>query len=102
MWRLNPRGHEAFARMGAWAPLLLSTVCVACAASAYGFFRGRRWGYRLGIALLLINLTGDLVNALLGIEPRAFLGIPVVALLLWYLSTARVRGFFSVTARVAE
>ena len=94
MWRLNPRAREAFAGMGAWAPLLLGAVCVACAAAAYGFFAGRRWGYRLGVALLLANLAGDLVNAALGIEPRAVAGVPVVALLLWYLSSSRVRAFF--------
>src|SRR5436190_20616845 len=66
MWRLNPRAREHFARMGLWAAALLGPVCLACAASAYGFFKGRRWGYRLGIALLVVNLAGDLVNAVLG------------------------------------
>ena len=99
MWRLNPRAHEAFSHMGAWALVLLGTVCVACAASAYGFFTGRRWGYWLGIVGLLIHLTGDLVNAALGIEPRAVVGVPVVALILWYLSRPKVRAFFGVAAR---
>ena len=87
--------------MGTWAPLLLGTVCLACAASAYGFFRGKRWGYRLGIALLLVNLAGDLVNVALGIEPRAVFGVPIVALLIWYLSSTKVRAFFTPTARGA-
>jgi hypothetical protein len=95
MWRLNPRAHEAFSHMGIWAPLLLGSVCLACAASAYGFFTGRRWGYRLGVTLLLVNLAGDLVNGALGIEPRAVIGVPIVALLLWYLSSRRVKTFFS-------
>ena len=94
MWRLNPRAHETFAGMGPWAPLLMATVCLACAASAFGFFHGKRWGYRLGVALLLVNVTGDLVNAALGFEPRAVYGLPVVALLLWYLTSSRVRAFF--------
>src|SRR5262249_2196351 len=94
MWRLNPRAHESFSRMGRWAPLLLGVVCLACAASAYGFFMGRRWGYRLGVAGLLINLTGDVVNAALGIEPRAWVGVPVVAVVLWYLLSRQVRDFF--------
>jgi hypothetical protein len=101
MWRLNPHGREVFSHLGAWAPLLLSVVCLACASSAYGFFAGKRWGYRLGIALLLINLTGDLVNAALGIEPRALIGVPIVALLLWYLLSGRVKSYFSITARGA-
>jgi hypothetical protein len=99
MWRLNPRAHEAFSRMGIWAPLLLGIVCVACTASAYGFFTGRRWGYRLGVTLLLVNLAGDLVNAALGIELRAVIGGPIVALILWYLSSRKVKAFFSHSAR---
>jgi hypothetical protein len=101
MWRLNPRAREAFADTGTWAPLLLGGVCLACAAAAYGFFTGRLWGYRLGIALLVVNLAGDLINAGLGIEPRAVVGLPVVALLLWYLSSFRVRRFFRPTDRGA-
>ena len=95
MWRINPRGHVGFIRMGGWALVLLVPVCLACAAAAFGLLRGRRWGYQLGIALLLINLTGDVVDAGLGIEPRAVVGVPVVALLVWYLQSSRVRIFFT-------
>jgi hypothetical protein len=94
MWILNPRARESFARMGGWAPLLLSVVCVACAACAYGFFAGKRWAYPLGVGGLIVNMTGDVVNAALGIEPRAAFGVPVVAGILWYLSSRRVRHFF--------
>jgi len=95
MWRLNPRAHEQFSHMGLWAALLLAPVCLACAASAYGFFKGRRWGYWLGISLLVLNAAGDLMNAALGIERRAVIGIPIVALLLWYLSSKRAKAFFA-------
>ncbi len=99
MWRLNPRAREAFAHLGAWAPLLLAAVCLACAAAAYGLFAGRRWGLRLGVALLLVNLAGDLANAALGVEPRAVAGVPVVAVVLGYLASRRVRAFFSPALR---
>ncbi len=102
VWRLNPRAHDALAGMGTWAPLLLGAVCLACAAAAYGFFTGRLWGYRLGITLLVVNLAGDLINAGLGIEPRAVVGLPIVGLLLWYLSSSRVRTFFRPTAGANE
>jgi hypothetical protein len=101
IWRLNPRAHEAFSHMGAWALLLLGIVFVACAACAFGFFKGRRWGYWLGTVGLLVNATGDLVNAALGIEPRAWVGVPIVAFILWHLSRPRVRAFFGVAARGA-
>jgi len=101
MWRLNPRAHEAFSHMGAWALLLLAAVCLACLASSYGFFAGAQWGYRLGVAGLLVNLTGDLVNAATGTEPRAVVGVPVVVFILWYLSRPDVRSFFSAAAVAA-
>jgi len=94
IWRLNPRARESFARMGPWAPLLLGVVCLACAACAYGFFTGRRWGYRLGVVGLIVNCAGDIINAALGIEPRAVVGVPIVVLILWYLASRQVRGFF--------
>jgi hypothetical protein len=101
MWRLNPRARESFARMGVWALLLLGVVCLACVACAHGFFTGKRWGYHLGLGGLLINLVGDVVNAALGIEPRALAGVPVVALILWYLTSRRARGFFGFSTETA-
>src|SRR5215470_14358294 len=49
MWRINPRGHAGFIRMGAWAFALLVPVCLACAVAAIGLFRGMRWGHQFAI-----------------------------------------------------
>jgi hypothetical protein len=86
MWQLNPRAHSAFVKMRVWAPVLLITLSLACGTTACG--------YRLAVGLLIIQLPGDFINVLLGIEPRAAFGIPIVAVLLWVLGTARVRIFF--------
>ena len=94
MWRLNPRAREAFSHMGGAGPLLLAVVSVACAFAAVGLWSGRTWGHRLAMCLLLINLAGDVTNVILGIEPRAAVGIPIVLALLVFLSTARVRSYF--------
>lgn len=94
MWRLNPRAQLAFKTMGAWGPILLAALSLACGATAFGLWRGWLWGYRLSVALLIIQLAGDLANVLLGTEPRAAVGIPIVALLIWYLSRNLVRAYF--------
>src|ERR1700761_9336633 len=82
MWRLNPHAHEGFASMGRWAIILLSAVCISCALAAIGLWRGARWGYWLAIALLFINLAGDIANTLTGTEPKAGICGPIVIAIL--------------------
>ena len=94
MWRLNPRARTAFAGIGIAAPFLLAAVCGACALAGVGLWRLKRWGYWAAVLVLMINLTGDLVNTIAGTEPRAAIGIPITAALLAYLATRRVRGSF--------
>ena len=98
MWRLNPRARVAFGGMGAWAVVLMGTVCAACAGAAVGLWRGARWGWRLACALLAINLLGDITNVVTGTEPRAAVGIPIALALLLYLLSGRVRRFFARSA----
>jgi hypothetical protein len=99
MWRLNPRAREQFGTMGVWAPVLMAVVSLSCAAAAVGLWRGTRFGYVLGLALLTVSLLGDLANALLGIEPRAWIGVPIAALMLAVLATGRARAFFTHSER---
>jgi hypothetical protein len=94
MWRINPRAREQFASMGVWASVLMAFVSVACLAAAVDLWRGRRFGYVLGLTLLTVSLLGDLANAVLGLEPRAWVGVPVAALFLAVLATGRSRAFF--------
>jgi hypothetical protein len=95
LWRLNPRARTGFATLGAWAPVLLAAVGLGCAAAARGLWSGRRWGRRLAMAPLAVNLAGNSVTVVLGMEPRALVGIPIAALLLLFLATARVRAYFA-------
>jgi len=85
MWRINPRALDAFSTMGAWAIVLLGAVCVACGTAAVGLWRDRRWGRRVGLTILVINLVADLANATVGHDPRAVIGVPIAALLALYL-----------------
>ena len=100
MWRLNPRAREGFTSIGAWAVVLMCAVCLACALAATGLWRGARWGYLLAVALLLINLLGDIANVVTGTEPGALIGIPVVLAIIAFLISRRVRVFFASHADV--
>jgi hypothetical protein len=94
MWQLNPRGHHGLARMGSWAVVLLAVVSGACGATGVGLWRLRRWGHAFAIVGLSIHLVGDILNVLSGTEPRAIIGIPIVVVLLVYLSRPHVRIVF--------
>ena len=80
--------------MGRWAIILLFTVGISCAAAAIGLWRGARYGHRFAVVLIAINLAGDIINTLLGTEPRAIVGVPITLAILIYLASRRVRLFF--------
>lgn len=47
------------------------------------------------ITVQSVNLIGDLIEAISGLEPRAMIGIPIEALIIIYLLKPKVRQFFS-------
>lgn len=95
IWRLNLRAREVFGRIGFAAVVLMTVLSAACALTGEGLRRGARWGYVLAVVGLAIQLLGDLVNTVFGIEPRAVFGIPIAAVLILYLMTGRVRRYFA-------
>ena len=73
---------------------MMATVSLTCAGAAAGLWFARLWGWWLAVAILVINATADLLNAVLGNDPRTLIGLPVAGAMLYYLRTARVRAFF--------
>ena len=86
VWRLNPEAHEGFRQIGTlWSVLLMVAVGSACAAAAYGLARGRTWGRRLALGILIVNLLGDSATALVRHDPRTLIGLPIAGAMLFYL-----------------
>jgi uncharacterized membrane protein (DUF2068 family) len=94
MWRLNPRGRAGLGTLGPWGAALLGAASLACALSAAGLWRGARWGRRLAIVVLAVQLAGDLANVVSGVDRRAAFGLPVALALLLYLFSRRVGAYF--------
>jgi hypothetical protein len=89
LWRLNPHAHEGFAAMGAWAVLLMGTVCAACATAALGLWRGARWGYWIALGILSVNLAGDAANVFIARDWRTLVGLPIGGAMIAYLVSKR-------------
>lgn len=94
VWRINPEARDAFTQMGHWAFLLMAVVGAACAATAWGLYLGRPWGRLLAIAVLAINLAGDLANVMIRHELRTLIGIPIAGWFIIYLLSRRARWWF--------
>lgn len=80
--------------MGRWALALMVAVAVACGLAAVGVWTRARWGHRLAVALLAVNLLGDIANVIIRGDLRILVGIPIASGLLAYLLSSGVRGEF--------
>jgi uncharacterized membrane protein (DUF2068 family) len=94
IWRLNPEAHVAFLSMGRWGVALMVVVAAACALSAVGLWIRARWGHRLALIVLTVNLLGDATNALTRGDLRTLIGLPIAGALIIYLLSAGVREEF--------
>ena len=96
MWRLNPDAHRALTQLGAWGMLLMAAVAIACALAAIGLWIQAQWGRRLAVAILAINLLGDVMNAVTRGDLRTLIGVPIGGAMIFYLRRARTRAQFEV------
>jgi len=90
IWRFRPEAPAQFQEIGRGVSIaLMATVGVACGLSAIGLARNAQWGRRLATAVLVVNLIGDSLNALLRHDPKTLIGVPIGGLMIWYLVSAR-------------
>jgi hypothetical protein len=94
MWRLKPEAPADLARLGPFAIPLMTLVAATCAGAAIGVWIGARWGHRLAVGLLGVNLLGDTLNAVLRGDWRTLIGIPIGGAMLAYLLRRRARAWF--------
>jgi hypothetical protein len=86
LWNLNPEARVLFHSLGGWSILLMSIVGTGSALAAIGLWRGTICGIRLGLALLFINIIGDLVNVVTRHDYRSLIGLPVAGAMIFYLA----------------
>lgn len=85
IWQLKPQARVEFQQIGNWSVALMGVVGVACGLAAVGLARHAEWGRRLAIGILIVNLVGDTLNAILRHDPITLIGLPIGGLMIWYL-----------------
>jgi hypothetical protein len=94
-WKLNPEGHAGLASFGRIMAVPFIILAIALFLAGRGWFRRRPWGWKLGIALIVINLAGDIFNLVFRSEVlKGAAGVTIAGLLLLYMTRASVRSYF--------
>ena len=91
IWRLNPDAHLQFQKLGRLSILLMLIVGAACALASIGLAKRARWGIPLALGILIVNLIGDSLNALLRHDWRTLIGLPIGGAMIAYLLSVRRR-----------
>lgn len=89
LWNLNSDARVAFQSLGSWSILLMLAVGTGCALGAIGLWYGKPWGVPLSIAILFINVIGDLMNVVIRHDYRSLIGLPIAGVMIFCLARFR-------------
>ena len=93
-WRLNPRAYRTLAPHGRLVGIAFFVFAAALVLAGIGWLRRRVWGWRLAVAIIAIQVLGNVLSLIEGDLIRGFAGFLIAASLLWYLLLPRVRAHF--------
>jgi hypothetical protein len=91
---LNKAGHAQLASLGKGAGLGFVVLSALLCAAAVGWFQRSYWGWVLGVTIIGINATGDLINGAMGEWLKGAVGLAIAGLLLIYMTRSGVRNYF--------
>lgn len=94
IWRLNPGAHQQLAPLGRTVAVLFLVLGGALGLSGFGWFRRRRWGWRLATAIIAIQLAGDVGQSIRGNWKRAAVGLVIAGALLLFLMRPAIKRSF--------
>lgn len=95
MWNLNLPAYRQLAPLGRGVGFSFLFLSATMAVAGIGWFRRRRWGWRLAAVIIATQVLGDLANIVRGDFLRGGVGFAIAGALLLYLGSARIRAFFA-------
>jgi mannose/fructose/N-acetylgalactosamine-specific phosphotransferase system component IID len=94
LWALNQPAHAALGKVGTYVGPLFWALSVILVVTAVGWYRHRAWAFRMTVAIVATQVTGDLLNVVKGDFLRGILGLFIAGALLLYLLRSRIRTAF--------
>ena len=95
VWLLNPRAHLQLAPLGPGVGLVFLLLALALGTAAVGWFQKKRWGWRLAVCIIGIQVLGDLLNLMRGDYIRGVTGVVIAGALLVYLCRPQMKALFT-------
>jgi hypothetical protein len=95
IWVLNRRAHFQLAPLGPRVGLAFLLLAMTLAAAGVGWFRRKRWGWRLAVFIIGIQVLGDLLNLVRGDYLRGVTGVAIAGALFVYLCRPPVKALFN-------
>jgi hypothetical protein len=96
MWSLNWQAYNELAPLGKAAGLLFLSLAVGLALAAAGWFKRRRWGWQLAVAIIGTQVLGDFANIFFGRAVQGLVGVTIAGALLLYITRPYVRAHFAI------
>jgi hypothetical protein len=94
LWMLNETAHAELRKVGTYLGPLFWVLSIILLGTSAGWFRQRLWAFRLTVAIICLQLAGDLVNLVRGNIVRGGIGIVIAGVLLLYLLRSKIRTAF--------
>ena len=95
LWALNPTAYKQLVPLGGIVGILFLLLAVALTTAGIGWFRRRRLGWKLAVAIIATQVLGDVVNCLRGDFLRGGTGIIIAGALLLFLLRSKVKATFA-------
>jgi hypothetical protein len=95
VWALNPIAYKQLLPLGNMIGILFALLGAALITAGIGWFRCRLWGWRLAVAIIVIQVSGDFANCVRGDWLGGGTGVIIAGALLLFLLRPKIRAVFS-------
>ena len=95
IWQLNSKAHLQLAPLGPRVGFGFLLLSMALGTAAVGWFQKKKWGWRLAVCIIGIQVLGDLVSLMRGDYIRGLTGVVIAGALLIYLCRPTMKVLFT-------
>jgi hypothetical protein len=95
IWSLNPTAYRQLAPLGRGVGILFLLPGLVLAAGGIGWFRNRLWGWKLAVAVITLQMAGDVINCLRGDWLHGGIGVVIAGALLLFLLRPTIKKAFA-------